>query len=51
MNERQLIEKLNELDQLVEEAKRQHNSGELKRSKAGYVPAGFGVYAMRKQMS
>ena len=33
--ERQLVEKLNELDKLVEEAKRSKNTAELKRSGAG----------------
>lgn len=33
--ERQLVEKLNELDKLVEEAKRSNNAAELKRSGAG----------------
>ncbi|KAH8556820.1 Nnf1-domain-containing protein [Umbelopsis sp. PMI_123] len=37
LSERQLIEKLNELDKLVEEAKRNSNAAELKRSAAGIV--------------
>ncbi|CAO3696609.1 unnamed protein product [Umbelopsis ramanniana] len=35
--ERQLVEKLNELDKLVEEAKRSNNAAELKRPGAGIV--------------